>query len=91
LLPKGANQDHFEVRGVPGGADDVEGTFVQDFEIEIPFTGARGHNDSERPTSGIAKMDKIMIGTIGEMLVAKDQHKVLSRKQFLSLSACGSR
>jgi len=59
-----ADDGHFNVSGVPGRADDVEGAFVHGLKVKLPFAEARRHDHARNLLFMVFGMNQVGVGAI---------------------------
>jgi hypothetical protein len=82
-----ANENHFDIRGVPRAARNVERTFFQRLEIHIPLAVACGDNQARDFVVVMIGMNQIGVRTVGQILIAKNQIHFLPGKHFFRLGS----
>ena len=77
LFVQGADYGHFNVGGVPGAADDVEGASAHRFKVQLPLAGAGRDDDAGNLVFVMVGVDEVREPAVGKMLVAKHHFKRL--------------
>jgi hypothetical protein len=85
LLSQRTNDRHLHVPRVPRRADNVEGTLGCGCEVEFPFSSSRSYYHAGNSVIRVEGVNQIAVGTIGQMLIAKNDFKCLRRKHFFAL------